>query len=211
MAHQATDFGRLRLLSGRLCLDFVNTVENRAGDVPEELLHSYTDLVRWGQHAGLLTAAEERQLIGQAAGHEAAAQDIFDEAIGLRETLHRVFIAIAAQDAPESADLERIQRAYLRAMEHAQLAPAAGRFAWEWQPDSLSLDRPLWPVALSAIELLTDSDPRRVKVCANPHGCGWLFYDNSKNGSRRWCSMAGCGSQVKMRRQYAKHKAARGG
>jgi predicted RNA-binding Zn ribbon-like protein len=47
-----------------------------------------------------------------------------------------------------------------------------------------------------------------VKVCANPHGCGWLFYDSSKNGSRRWCSMEGCGSSIKNRRQYARRKAA---
>ena len=92
-------------------------------------------------------------------------------------------------------------------MSGATLVPADERFTWEWRPDEQRLDQLLWPVARSAVELLTTGDPRRIKVCENPYGCGWLFYDGSKNGSRRWCSMEGCGSQVKMRRQYAKRRA----
>jgi len=30
--------------------------------------------------------------------------------------------------------------------------------------------------------------------------CGWLFYDDSKGGQRRWCSMEACGTIEKMRR-----------
>ena len=84
-----------------------------------------------------------------------------------------------------------------------------GRFDWDWQVDRdrITLDAPLWPIAFSAVELLTGREQDRIKVCANPDGCGWLFYDGSKNGSRRWCSMEGCGSKVKMRRQYAKRRA----
>ena len=93
----------------------------------------------------------------------------------------------------------------------ATLAAEGERFAWNWRPDEQRLDQLLWPVARSAVELLTAGDPRRIKVCENPYGCGWLFYDGSKNGSRRWCSMEGCGSQVKMRRQYAKRRASAGG
>ncbi|MFD0480100.1 CGNR zinc finger domain-containing protein [Nonomuraea thailandensis] len=40
--------------------------------------------------------------------------------------------------------------------------------------------------------------------------CGWLFLDTTRNGSRRWCSMAMCGSQVKSRRYYAAKTAHRG-
>jgi predicted RNA-binding Zn ribbon-like protein len=47
-----------------------------------------------------------------------------------------------------------------------------------------------------------DASWERVKVCAR-HTCRWAFYDNSRNRSARWCSMAGCGNAVKMRRAYA--------
>ncbi|MGH7701051.1 MAG: CGNR zinc finger domain-containing protein [Gemmatimonadales bacterium] len=39
--------------------------------------------------------------------------------------------------------------------------------------------------------------------------CGWFFLDASKNRSRRWCSMATCGSSAKARRYYRRRKAAR--
>ncbi len=66
-------------------------------------------------------------------------------------------------------------------------------------------------MALSATGLLTSGELGRIKEC--PHeegGCGWLFYDASKNRSRRWCDMAGCGSRVKMRRMYARRRSERG-
>jgi predicted RNA-binding Zn ribbon-like protein len=41
----------------------------------------------------------------------------------------------------------------------------------------------------------------RLKVCARD-SCRWAFYDASRNRSGRWCSMAGCGNIVKMRRAH---------
>ena len=49
----------------------------------------------------------------------------------------------------------------------------------------------------------------RLKVCARDT-CRWAFYDASRNQVRRWCSMAGCGNHVKMRRAYATRKARAG-
>ena len=46
----------------------------------------------------------------------------------------------------------------------------------------------------------------RLKVCARDT-CRWAFYDASRNQVRRWCSMAGCGNYVKMRRASAARKA----
>jgi predicted RNA-binding Zn ribbon-like protein len=69
------------------------------------------------------------------------------------------------------------------------------------------LGGPLWLIAQSAVELLTEGELRRIKQCPGAGDCGWLFYDTSRNGTRRWCSMEGCGSRVKMRRQYARRAA----
>ena len=49
----------------------------------------------------------------------------------------------------------------------------------------------------------------RLKVCARDT-CRWAFYDSSRNQVRRWCSMAGCGNHIKMRRAYAARKAREG-
>jgi predicted RNA-binding Zn ribbon-like protein len=45
----------------------------------------------------------------------------------------------------------------------------------------------------------------RLKVCSRD-SCRWAFYDASRNQVRRWCSMAGCGNHIKMRRAYAARK-----
>jgi predicted RNA-binding Zn ribbon-like protein len=45
----------------------------------------------------------------------------------------------------------------------------------------------------------------RLKVCARD-SCRWAFYDASRNQTRRWCSMAGCGNHIKMKRAYANRR-----
>ena len=34
--------------------------------------------------------------------------------------------------------------------------------------------------------------------------CVLYFYDTSRNGTRRWCSMQGCGGRAKASRHYAR-------
>ena len=200
----------LRLLGGWLCLDFVNSIENRAGHGPEDFLTSYPDLVRWGQHAGLIAGATAKRLIAHADADEPAADEALRWALELRDALHRLFLAVASRRDPDREDLDLLRRAYLDAMSGATLVPDDERLTWHWRPDEQHLDQLLWPVARSAVKLLTTGGLQRIKLCENPYGCGWLFYDGSKNGSRRWCSMEGCGSQVKMRRQYARRRASAG-
>lgn len=48
----------------------------------------------------------------------------------------------------------------------------------------------------------------RLKACPED-ACNYTFYDTSRNGSRVWCSMAGCGTKVKMRAYRARVNAAR--
>ena len=200
----------LRLLGGAPCLDFVNSIENRAGHGPEDFLTSYPDLVRWGEHAGLIAGATATRLIARSAENEPAAGEALRRALAFRDALQRLFLAIATGRDPEREDLELLRRVYLDTMSAATLVPDDERLTWQWQPDERRLEQLLWPVARSAVDLLTSGDLRRIKLCENPYGCGWFFYDGSKNGSRRWCSMEGCGSQVKMRRQYARRRASAG-
>jgi predicted RNA-binding Zn ribbon-like protein len=210
MSSQRMALQDLRLLGGAPCLDFVNSIEDPASDAPQDFLTSYPDLVRWGQHAGLIADTTATRLITRADTDESSVDEALRRALELRDALHRLFLAIATRRDPDREDLELLRRAYLDAMSGATLVPDDERLTWHWQPDEQRLDQLLWPLARSAVELLTTGDLRRIKLCENPYGCGWLFYDGSKNGSRRWCSMEGCGSQVKMRRQYARRRVSAG-
>ena len=55
--------------------------------------------------------------------------------------------------------------------------------------------------ALDAARLLTSPERERVRECGDAL-CGWLFVDSSRNLSRRWCNMQGCGNRNKARRFY---------
>ncbi|MBK7127679.1 MAG: CGNR zinc finger domain-containing protein [Dehalococcoidia bacterium] len=38
-------------------------------------------------------------------------------------------------------------------------------------------------------------------------GCGWAYYDESKNGSKKWCAMGLCGTRAKMKAYRERKKA----
>lgn len=49
-------------------------------------------------------------------------------------------------------------------------------------------------------------DWSRIKLCAAPD-CRWAFYDTSRNGRGRWCSMEVCGNRHKTRSYRERHRA----
>ena len=204
--------GQVDLIAGELCLDFANTVEPRVaarhGGQPREYLTGYHDLIAWAEHAGIVDGEEARHLLVAAEERPAEAATAVRDAVALREAIYRSFYALAKGGTPERADLDALGAAYARAMGRARLAATAGGFALAWADDAGALDRPLWPVARSAVDLLTQGDPARVKDCpTGEEGCGWLFHDASKNRSRRWCSMGDCGTRVKELRRRGRQRA----
>ncbi|MFF7215792.1 CGNR zinc finger domain-containing protein [Streptomyces sp. NPDC008238] len=60
-------------------------------------------------------------------------------------------------------------------------------------------------IALAWSALVTTGDAARLKRCAE-HSCGWVFWDVSKNRSRRWCSMRVCGNRNKARAYAARQR-----
>lgn len=201
---QTTEFPRL--LGGRLCLHAANTIEGPLSDHPVDFLTSYADLVRWSWHAGALEQADADRLLASAQSRPADAAAVLERALRLRKTIEAVFRRIARSESPHERDLARVQEEYAAALANARLTASGSGYAWSWNRTREELSRPLWLVAESAVQLLTDDDLSRIKECPGAGDCGWLFYDTSRNGTRRWCSMEGCGSRVKMRRQYARRQ-----
>jgi predicted RNA-binding Zn ribbon-like protein len=195
--------GLPRLLGGALCFHLVNSIEGPLSDGPVDTMTSYADLVTWGIHTGVLTDAEAAALREAATLRPAEAVRTFARATTLRQAIYATFRAVAMHEPVPEGALAKLRKEYVAALTQARLT-ADG---WTYD-DTDRLDRPLWPVVRSAVELLTDGDHARIKQCQGAGDCGWLFYDTSRNGKRRWCSMEGCGSRVKMRRHYASHRAA---
>jgi predicted RNA-binding Zn ribbon-like protein len=198
--------GNLPLLGGQLCLDFANTVDWRLSDSPGDLLSSYEDLIAWSRHAGILSAARSRKLISESRESPAKAAAVFRRAIALRELIYRIFSRIASGGGPARADVADLNAVLSDSLSRMRLVPLACSFEWGWEEDGARLERPLWYIVQSAATLLTIGRLDRVRQCNDDH-CGWLFFDVSKNRSRRWCSMQDCGNRAKARRHYKKRKA----
>lgn len=200
-----------RLVGGRLCLDFVNTVGGRVSDpargkktaeavvILRERLNDYLDLLAWSGHAGLLGEAEAQALVREGKRREQEAAQVLARALALREALYRICKAVIDQRSPQAADLALLNQELGEARRHERLVAVADGFDWECNGGTSDLDRMLWPVARSAAELLTAGDLTRLHACGSEE-CGWLFEDTSRNRSRQWCTMTDCGNIAKVRR-----------
>ena len=187
------------LIAGVLCLNFANTLYGHGVTPIHEYLAGYPDLVVWSRKVGLLTNSEAEHLIRESARRPAETAAVFHHAIAFRETIYRFFAAIAHNQAPPAADLASLNAARSESLAHSRIRRAAAdseSYLIGWD-SATALDSILWPIALSAAELLTEMNVSRVRQCS---GCDWLFLDTSRNHLRRWCSMSACGNRAKVRR-----------
>ena len=198
---------RFEFVGGAPCLDFTNTEGGDRRATPTEHLHGYEDLVAWARQGELISAAQARALLLRAQREPAAAAAALASAVELREALFEIFFALADRKRPLPQHLEKLNRALAEALGHRRVAQSGRGFSLAWD-DSDDLRRMLWPVALSAADLLAGEHGTPVKLCGmwKTTGCSWLFVDESRNGSRRWCSMKDCGNRAKARRHYQRVK-----
>lgn len=201
----------MKLVGGRLCLDFINTVDGRKSDSPRRESHSvnsqllgdklgdYSDLVEWSRHSGIVTATEAERLIRASKRNAGEARNVLDRAIALREALYRICKAIMTGRPPQPVDLATVNDELLEARAHERLTHGPHGFTWESVGGEAALDRMLWSIAHSGAELLTTGDLSRLRECSSEE-CGWLFEDTSRNRSRQWCDMQDCGNLAKVRR-----------
>jgi predicted RNA-binding Zn ribbon-like protein len=177
--------------SDLLCLDFANTRFWRGTEAPTEQFSTFTDVTDWARKNAALLG--RRKVANQAAD--------FAAALALREAIYRAFLAIAEAKRPRESDLAALALP-AGAPRRLGIVPRQDGYAWRVEAGrSASVEALLAPVLWSTWDLLVG--PRRAKVrrCANDQ-CLWLFVDESKSGTRRWCSMASCGNRAKAHRHY---------
>jgi predicted RNA-binding Zn ribbon-like protein len=194
-----------QFVAGNLALDYANTADWHEAEHPVEMLTSYSDLLRWGQQAGLLDDGDVSRLLRAAEDDPEAAVTTYARAITLREALFRIFRSIARQQPASADDLRLLNDELARAFSHRQIVAGLDGYELKWRGRETALDGVLWTVAEAAADLLTEAELRRIRQCAGDP-CGWLFYDTSRNRRRRWCSMEGCGNRAKARRYYERRR-----
>jgi predicted RNA-binding Zn ribbon-like protein len=183
------------------CLNFANTLSWRGRAAPVETLADAGALLRWLAGSAGLAGKVVGEIESWVEAHPEQAGTLLAEAIVLRETLYRIFRALADGEAAPDRDLVALNRALAAAPPRHRIARAGGRYGWRIGPAAISAPTLLAPVLWSAGDLLASDRRRHVRLCANDE-CLWLFLDESKAGTRRWCNMASCGNRAKARRHY---------
>jgi predicted RNA-binding Zn ribbon-like protein len=186
-----------------LSLDFVNTLAWR-GSSREDSLHSLSDLLKWLVSVGTISVPAGTRLQIWLEARPGLAASVLADAIALRETIYRLLRSITTGSSPPAQYLDHFNRALADAPPRAILDQAESGLGWriDAKPTAASL---LTPVLWSAADVLVASPSARLRECANDR-CLWLFSDDSKNGSRRWCSMQSCGNRAKAHRHYLRRR-----
>jgi predicted RNA-binding Zn ribbon-like protein len=163
---------------GRLSLDLTWTLRYRAV-WPTELLGSPDNLRVWLDAVGLPAPATPTE------------RDLADTT-ALREAICRAATALIDGRAIAADDRDVINHWATQPPPSPRLEiDGTRRLVTE---DDRELRAALSAVARDAIELLTTHDDR-LRRCEGPL-CSLLFHDNSRPGTRRWCSTSVCGNKV---------------
>jgi predicted RNA-binding Zn ribbon-like protein len=191
----------IKLLGGRLSIDFVNAVPANA-ELPWEALIHFLEATR------IVTADRGAQLLALAHADARAAQDLLSKAQKLRSALRKAFLAMLRKQRVVTEWIAPINEILRITEGHDELVSWAGEWRIEFIAREGGLDWLLAAVARSGAETIAEGGQARLRLCANPQ-CGLFFYDASRTHVRRWCSMAACGNRSKVAAFARRHNATR--
>ena len=187
-------------VSNHLALDFLNTRPIQNGDAIE-LLSDFGALLRWFKAAGLLSTREMVNL--QRQGESVTARRTLEVIRQFREKLRKEILAWeGGADVHRTIvdELNRLMAAHpmLGKLQATGNGPSMELWFETRQPDDLFA-----PLVHSAAKLFAEADRNRVRKCGQ---CVLHFYDTSKKGTRRWCSMQLCGNRLKVAAYAARQR-----
>jgi predicted RNA-binding Zn ribbon-like protein len=185
LMHPASQF-----LGSRLAVDFVNAC------YPAEEL-SWLDLLSFLEAAGIISPGRAAQLFDLPRTESETTDRFLHRAGRLRAALRQVFEAIAAGRSILPDSIETMNRVLRVTEGHDELVLTGNRWRLQFVAREESLDWLLAAAARSAAEIVSEGADAPIRACSNPN-CGLLFYDESRNHQRRWCSMATCGNRHKV-------------
>ena len=180
-------------VANRPILDFLNTKPVLAGG-PTELLPDIRAFERWLIASDMLTSPKGKAVVrGWRQSSEAAA--FLDRLIAFRERLRGAVTRIESGSSPADAFLTEVNSLLLQYPLHTSLHKRDGKVIREtlFEPRKPT---DFWaPIIDATADLLTETESSRIRKCES---CVVHFFDTSKKGSRRWCSMNICGNKLKV-------------
>lgn len=196
--NSGTYTGTYKLIGEEISLDFINTVSWPECEMQHDWLEGDGNFVKWALALKLIDKTVAKKLTQ---GSPSSEKKNIARVLAIRKDLTVAVKPIAFKKLPLSASLKKIETL---ATEFYKLRYIDLKtLKWKWKnPESL-VDI-LAPVVANAIHVLTEVDHTRIKHCTS---CNWIFYDNTRNRSRKWCDMSDCGSRDKALKYYYRNKA----
>ena len=182
---------RFFFIGGRLAIDFANTTATPDG--------RGDGLARSNDVAGFLAEAQGHHVdLWPGGGRiEPGGRIALALAREFRSALRNALGAIATGNAVTAEWAGPVNRLLGAGQTRVQLLRRGGRWMVTERQDARGPLGALLPVARSAAALIAEGPEAPVRRCANPR-CVLYFYDSSRSGRRRWCSMAVCGNRSKV-------------
>jgi predicted RNA-binding Zn ribbon-like protein len=180
-------------VGNRPILDLLNTKPVLA-DGPTELLPDVRALERWLIASGMVTSLKTKAIV-RAWRHSAEAIGFLKQLIAFRERLREAVTRIESGSSPTDGFLAEVNSLLLQYPLHSSLHKHGGKVSRE---ASFEPRKPadLWaPIIDATADLLAETESSRIRKCES---CVLHFFDISKKGSRRWCSMNICGNKLKV-------------
>jgi predicted RNA-binding Zn ribbon-like protein len=185
------------------CLNFINTVENRLSPVKRrDTLATYADLIAFALRLNLLNVGAYTVLSKLATRSELFAERSLSDARAFRNALTSIVdTLVRAQSRLQERNIHPealaiFDAARRKAHESESLSWSDNQLNIVTGPEDEGLDAPWLILVRDAERLLCSNDATRIRICS-AEGCGWAFLDQSKNSTRRWCSMQSCGNREK--------------
>lgn len=180
-------------VANRPVLDLLNTKPVLA-EGPTELLTDFDALERWFVASGLVSSAKTKSRL-RSWRDTAEAQAFLKEVLAFRERLRNAVVRLEAGATPSDGFVKEVNARLREHPPRTALRKRGGRILME---PVFGAQRPadLWaPIIQGTAELLSEPQTERLRKCES---CVVHFFDTSKKGSRRWCSMNICGNKVKV-------------
>ena len=174
---------------------------------PTELLTDVGALERWLLASRIVASVRDKAAV-RGWRDSAEGEAFLGQLIAFRERLRGAVLRVESGMLPGDAFVSEVNSLLLQHPRIAQLRKRDGRLLREKLAE-LHKPADLWaPIADATADLLVEADPSRIRKCES---CVVHFFDSSKKGSRRWCSMNLCGNKLKVAAYQQRKRAPDGG
>ncbi|RRJ66515.1 zf-CGNR multi-domain protein [Paenibacillus oralis] len=125
----------------------------------------------------------------------------------LRKGLHALAVKLAGGEEMAGEDWRLLNQYMEPGRVYREFAPGdGGTVKLEYRPVAAEWEQVMAEVAASFGQTVLQGEAGRIRVCDNPD-CRWIFYDDTRNRTKKYCDDKMCGNLMKVRRFRARKKA----